>query len=113
MATRASDAGADATVELGRRVFQRLWRREEDQPELRVALDEAVAAPGDTAAQDALRAEIRRLLHEDASLAKDVAALLAPAPASQETYQASGQGSVVLRENHGVINLGGDMTIQR
>jgi hypothetical protein len=113
VATRASDAGANATVELGRRVFQRIWRREEDRPELRAALDEAAAAPEDKAAQDALRTEIKRLLHEDASLAEEVSALLASGPAARESYQAAGQGSLALRENHGVINMSGDVTVQR
>lgn len=113
VATRASDAGADATVELGRRVFQRLWRHEEDRPGLREALDGAAAAPRDRAAQEALRAEIGCLLDEDASLVEEVAALLGPARVGQETYNALGQGSVALKENHGVINLGGDVTIQR
>ncbi|WP_203604723.1 hypothetical protein [Streptomyces sp. SID8014] len=111
--TRASDAGADATVALGQRVLQRLWHREEDRPRLTRALEDTAQAPGDTAAQDALREEIRRLLGADACLAREVADLLGPARVTHETYSASGQGSAVVRENHGVINLGGDVTIQR
>ncbi|MCQ6555455.1 hypothetical protein NPS70_19970 [Streptomyces sp. C10-9-1] len=110
--TQAGDAGATATVSLGRRVLRRLWDQGES-PYLLRAVEGAAEDPADEDAQAALRTEIRRLLREDEALARELAELLSDAPPAGETYTAVGEHSVVVRENHGVISTGGDVTVQR
>ena len=105
--TQAGDAGANATVSLGRRIVQRLWQREEDRPHLRRALDGLVDAPEDDDARAALRLEFRRALGEDRSLAEEVARLLADRPATGgTTLTALGDRSVVAPDNRGTIITG-------
>lgn len=111
--TQASDAGATATLSLGRRVLQRLWHREESRPYLQRAVQGAAEDPADEEAQAALRTEIKRLLREDEELARELAELLPEAPRGGEAYAANGERSVAVRENQGVINTGGDVTVQR
>ncbi|MEV0096994.1 hypothetical protein [Streptomyces sp. NPDC050738] len=108
--TRASGAGADATVSLGTRILQRIWRREESRAAVEGAVDDAVANPEDEDFQAALRAQIKRVLRADAELAAELEGLLPPAGVS---ITASGDGAVAAQRNEGVISTGDNATIRR
>ncbi|MGC5361230.1 hypothetical protein ACPXCE_05990 [Streptomyces sp. DT24] len=105
---RTTDAAADATASLGRRIVQRLWSREEHRGGLRQAIDEVAEDPQDDDAQAALRVQVRRILRQDAELTAELARLL---PA--RSFTASGDGAVAVETNHGVISTGDGATIQR
>ncbi|MBC3982084.1 hypothetical protein H8N01_05790 [Streptomyces sp. AC536] len=105
---RTSDVAADATVSLGQRIAQRLWRQEENRGGLEQAIDEVAADPQDEDAQAALRVQVRRILRQDAALAAELAQLL-PARA----FTASGDGAVAVETNNGVISTGDGANIRR
>ncbi|MCP9958739.1 hypothetical protein [Streptomyces sudanensis] len=106
--TRTTDTAADATVSLGQRIVQRLWSREEDREGLEQAIDEVAEDPQDDDAQAALRVQVRRILRQDSELAAELARLL---PA--RSFTASGNGSVAVEANNGIISTGDGATIQR
>ena len=91
--SRAEDAAADATANLGRRILQAVWHRraEPDQAALEAAVQDAAEDAGDTDAAAALRQQMKRALREDPELLKEFADLL-PAPAAGSvTITASGE----------------------
>ncbi|MFF5129123.1 hypothetical protein ACFY41_19600 [Streptomyces syringium] len=108
--TRVSDAGAGATVSLGQRILQRVWRREESREDIEGAVDALAAAPEDEDLQALLRAQLKRALLADPELTAELARLLPPAGSS---FTASGAGAVAVQHNSGVISTGSDATIQR
>ncbi|MFE4399274.1 MULTISPECIES: hypothetical protein [Streptomycetaceae] len=95
--TRAEDAAASATVGLGTRILQRVWRRRDERQ--REALESDVAdAVQDCAnpdAQAALRQAVRRTLRQDPELLAELAAALPRPEPSSVTVVVSGQGSIV------------------
>ncbi|MFG3055505.1 hypothetical protein ACGFZP_31800 [Kitasatospora sp. NPDC048239] len=94
--TRAEEAAADATVGLGQRIINSVWRRRDTQQraELEACLDDA-DRPGDEDAMGALRHQIRRALRSDPELLAELAALLpAGDPQGVTSVEASGTGSV-------------------
>jgi hypothetical protein len=111
--TRATDASADATVSLGQRILQRIRGTQQDPAELD-RLDRAVAeaaeAPEDEDFQAMLRVQIKRALLANAELTADIARLLSQSPVS---LTASGDGSVAVQYNSGVISTGSNAQIQR
>ncbi|MGW9123075.1 hypothetical protein ACWGRV_41945 [Streptomyces sp. NPDC055663] len=108
--TRATDASADATANLGRRILQRIRGNQQDPAELDQAVAEAVEAPEDEDFQAMLRVQIKRALLADAELTADIARLLSQSPV---TLTASGEGSVAVQHNSGVISTGSNAQIQR
>lgn len=111
--TRATDEGANATVAFGQRVLQRLWHREEGRPYLRRQLQGVEDDPQNEGARAALREEIRRQLQEDDELRRDVAAMLADAPPpGGDSVTASGDRSVAVGENTGIIVTGDSADIR-
>ena len=108
--TRATDAGAEATVSLGQRIIQRIWHRTPHRAELEQAVQDIVNVPQDEDFQAALRAQIKRALLADPHLTAELASLL---PASTDTFTASGKGSVAVKHNSGIISTGNDASIQR
>ncbi|MFD7990530.1 hypothetical protein [Streptomyces mexicanus] len=105
--TQAEDAAAGATVNLGRRILQRVWQQR-DQPE-REALERdvrEVAEESENAdAQAALRQTVRRTLQQHPELLAELAELLPlPEPVSTR-FSVSGPGSVVnAGTNHGEMS---------
>ncbi|MFF4542496.1 hypothetical protein [Streptomyces aureus] len=94
--TRAEEAAADATVGLGQRIINAVWRRRDMQQraELEACLDDATR-PGDEDAMGALRHQIRRALRSDPELLAELAALLPTGnPQGTTRVEASGPGSV-------------------
>ncbi|MGS2589256.1 hypothetical protein [Streptomyces hebeiensis] len=108
--TRTTDSAADATVSLGRRIVQRLWRREESRDDIGTAIRNLADAPDDADFQALLRAHIKRALLDDPALTADLARLL---PVSGGAVTASGDGAVAVRNNSGVISTGSGATVQR
>ncbi|MFD9307215.1 hypothetical protein ACFWCB_31865 [Streptomyces sp. NPDC060048] len=107
--TRATDATADATLSLGQRILQRIWHREADRPAIRQALADTVESPDDPDFQAALRVQIRRALAADPGLVSDLARLLGGAGVN---ITASGERSVAVRDNSGVISTGDNARFQ-
>ncbi|MFF8950035.1 hypothetical protein ACF09I_14795 [Streptomyces sp. NPDC014940] len=94
--TRAQDAAADATVGLGQRILQSLWRRgdEAGRAELERVVDEAADEQDDVYSAAVLSRLLRRALRDDPGLQEDLSALL-PAPAAGTvTITASGERSI-------------------
>ncbi|WP_371548621.1 hypothetical protein OG266_25460 [Streptomyces sp. NBC_00554] len=108
--TRTTDASADATVSLGQRILQRIWRREDCRPDLEQAVKDASEAPDDEDFQARLRAQIKRILRDDRALVTELTGMLVEA---RVTLAASGERAVVAKDNSGVISTGDNATIQR
>jgi len=102
--TQAEDAAAGATVNIGRRILQRVWhRRDERQRDaLETDVREAAAESENADAQAVLRQAVRRTLGDHPELLEELAELL-PRPEPQSvSITVSGQGSVVnAGTNHG------------
>jgi len=96
--TKTQDVAADETVSLGRRLLQRLARREESRPRLEAAVADVAESPDDEDFTAALRAQIKKALAADAQLAGDIAAMLNASPI------VAGPGSQIISGSH----IGGD-----
>ncbi|MFG3272985.1 hypothetical protein [Streptomyces luteogriseus] len=81
--TRAQDVAADATVGLGQRILQAVWRREDQagRAELERVVDEAAEEQDDAYTTAVLSRLLRRALQSDPELRQELSALL-PAPAA-------------------------------
>ncbi|MEU3988046.1 hypothetical protein [Streptomyces platensis] len=94
--TRAQDAAANATVGLGQRILQAVWRRgdEAGRAELERVVDEAVDEQDDAYTTAVLSRLLKRALQDDRELREELTALL-PAPAAGTvTITASGERSI-------------------
>ncbi|MBU7596290.1 hypothetical protein JGS22_001210 [Streptomyces sp. P38-E01] len=112
--TRVGDDSADAAVAFGRRLLNRLWRREETRPFLLRQLGGVADDPANEAARTALLEELRRMLVDDEALRRDLAALLGDAPpAPANSFRATGDRSVAVATNNGVIATGDNTRIER
>ncbi|MEV6842190.1 hypothetical protein [Actinoplanes sp. NPDC051411] len=87
----AGDAGADATVGLGRRLLRRLFASERGE-QVRVAAVEVGQQPGDEASVAVLRAQLLKALSQEPQLAQDVSQLLAQAKVGGERYTVTVSG---------------------
>lgn len=74
---KVRDDAADATVELGRRLLQKVFGHRNDGEVMPEPLRDLVADPGDDDALAAVRLEIRRALAGDAVLETEVRSMLA------------------------------------
>ncbi|WP_371497631.1 hypothetical protein OG871_16940 [Kitasatospora sp. NBC_00374] len=94
--TKAEDAAADATANLGRRILQTVWHRrsEPEQAELEAAVQEAAEEINDEDAAAALRQQIKRALRDDTDLRSELAQLLPPQSPGTVTATASGLGAI-------------------
>jgi hypothetical protein len=94
--TRAHDVAADATVGLGQRIFQLVWRHGDQagRAELERVVDEAADERNDAYSAAVLSRILRRALQDDPRLREELSALLpAPAPGTV-TITASGERSI-------------------
>ncbi|MFF4525376.1 hypothetical protein [Streptomyces bluensis] len=94
--TRAQDAAADATVGLGQRILQAVWRRgdEECRAELERVVDEAVDEQDDAYTTAVLSRLLKRALQDDRELREELTALLPAPSAGTVTVTASGERSI-------------------
>ncbi|MEU2024137.1 hypothetical protein ABZ565_18555 [Streptomyces sp. NPDC016469] len=94
--TRAQDAAADATVGLGQRILQVVWRRgdETGRAELERVVDEAVDEQDDVFTTAVLGRLLKRTLLADHELREELAALLPVLAAGTLTVTASGERSI-------------------
>ncbi|MCX4917032.1 hypothetical protein [Streptomyces sp. NBC_00687] len=94
--TRAQDAAAGATVSLGQRILQLVWRHRDEagQAELERVLGEAADEQDDTYSTAVLSRLLRQALQDDPALREELAAVLpAPAPGTVNVT-ASGERSI-------------------
>ncbi|MER5211265.1 hypothetical protein ABT063_11955 [Streptomyces sp. NPDC002838] len=94
--TRAQDAAAEATVGLGQRILQLVWRRRDEagRTELEQVVGEAADEQDDTYSTAVLGRLLRHALQDDPGLREEVSALL-PAPAAGTvTITAAGERSI-------------------
>lgn len=107
---RVQDEAAASTVNLGRRLLQRIFgNRAEDEanPEL---LDDLIQNPSDADSTAALRREIRKALEGDEELVKWLRQHLRGV---SQTITASGERSVALGINNGIVATGDNSRIHR
>lgn len=92
--TRAQDAAADATVGLGQRILQLVWRRRDEagRAELERLVGEAADEQDDAYSTAVLSRLLRHALQDDPALREELAAVL-PAT-STITIMASGERSI-------------------
>lgn len=106
---RAEDEAADASVDLGRRMLDRLRgteaAEEEAEGEVTRAVQRLAVDPADPDLQAVLRVAIREVLGANTELAAELEQTIPPR-SSGSTYNASGDRSVALDTNHGVISTG-------
>ncbi|MFE9191152.1 hypothetical protein ACFYL6_16205 [Micromonospora sp. NPDC007208] len=107
VASKAEEASATATVQLGSRLMRRLLRREESAAAIQQAVSEVAEEGADFDRIAVLRAEVRRALQADPQMAADVATLLASAGT---TVTAFGAKSVAMRDNTGIVQTGDSST---
>ncbi|MDT0487766.1 hypothetical protein [Streptomyces doebereineriae] len=94
--TRAQDAAAEATVGLGQRILQLVWRRRDEagRTELEQVVGEAADEQDDTYSTAVLGRLLRHALQDDPGLREEMSALL-PAPAAGTvTITAAGERSI-------------------
>lgn len=95
---------ADATVGLGRRLLQSVWRRAGRPVAVEQAVADLAAAPDDADAPAALRLQVRKVLAADDELLREISAQLS---ASASGTVAAGTGAVAIGgHNHGVVGTG-------
>ncbi|MFE7772604.1 hypothetical protein ACFU5O_01615 [Streptomyces sp. NPDC057445] len=94
--TRAESAAADATVNLGRRILQAVWRRRDEagRAALEAAVAEVAEEPQDPDTAAVLRRHLKRALRDDPELRAELAVLL---PAGEGAVTASGERSIAAR----------------
>ncbi|MGW7526186.1 hypothetical protein [Streptomyces sp. NPDC054783] len=93
--TRAEDAAADATANLGRRLLQAVWsrRNEHEQALMERAVQDAAEDSGDADAAATLRYTLKRALRDDEDLRRELADLM-PDPSGPMTITASGARAI-------------------
>lgn len=97
----AADAGAQATVGVGRRVLRRLFTSGRGE-QVQAAVVELAEAPEDEASVDAVRAQLVEALSQDRQLVTDLARDLADAGVGGDRYTVTvsgGQGVQVGSHN--------------
>ncbi|MEU0383609.1 hypothetical protein [Streptomyces chartreusis] len=94
--TRAQDTAADATVGLGQRILQAVWRRgdEAGRAELERVVDEAADEQDDSYTTAVLSRLLKRALQDDAELREELTTLLPASAAGTVTITASGERSI-------------------
>jgi hypothetical protein len=97
------ERASEATVGRGHRLLDRILRREPSRESVEEAVVDLAAGMPDSEA--ALRLQIRKALAADPELAADVRSMLPP-PAMR--IEASGERSIAVGTNSGVLSTGDD-----
>lgn len=88
----AGDAGAEATVGLGRRLLRRLFASGRGE-QVRAAVVEVAEAPGDEASEAVLRAQLVKAFSQEPQLVHDLSRMLAEAGVGGDRYKVTISGS--------------------
>ncbi|MET8386497.1 hypothetical protein ABZV14_26190 [Streptosporangium canum] len=110
---RAQEDAADATVEWGRKILQRIFGITDAPEETPETVADLVSDPGNEDFQAALRVRIAKMLAADAALVQEVRGMLVQAATSTVTVTASGSRSIAAHTNSGVAITGDNNTIHR
>ncbi len=102
---RVEGDAADATVNLGLRLLGRFRRAKDVGARVEEAVADVAEKPDDPDFETALRAQLKKALSNDAELAADVERLLSESAVS---VSSSGERSVAVANNSGIISLGDD-----
>lgn len=94
--TRAQDAAAEATVGLGQRILQLVWRRRDKagRTEMERIVAEAANEQDDTYSTAVLGRLLRRALQDDPGLREELSAMLPTPAAGTVTITAAGERSI-------------------
>ncbi|MCT9112993.1 hypothetical protein N4G69_47010 [Streptomyces mirabilis] len=112
--TRAQDAAADATVSLGQRILQLVWRHRDEtgQTELERVVGEAADEQDDAYSTAVLSRLLKQALQNDPALREELAAVLpTPAPGTVNVT-ASGERSIAAQRIGTAITGDGHATPQ-
>lgn len=112
--TRAQDAAADATVGLGQRILQLVWRHggEESRVALERVVDEAADEQNETYTSAVLSRLLRRALQDDAELREELATMLPAVAAGTVTITASGERSIAAQHIGTAISGDGHLPLR-
>jgi ribosomal protein S11 len=105
-----TDAAAEASVGLGRRLLRRLLGQSGSRPRLEEAVQDAAQHPGDEEYAAALKVAVRKVLEADPDLATAVQSDLKQAGVS---IAAIGERSIAAQTITGVASTGDNTNIQR
>lgn len=110
---RTQEEAANATVELGRRMTQRIFGPRAEGEQLPEAVADMVADPDDPDAEAVLRRAVRKALLADETLVADLRALLAQAPADVRIGDGSQAvvGSVIGGDSIQIGSVGRDVRL--
>ncbi|MFI1619671.1 hypothetical protein ACH4VT_22300 [Streptomyces lydicus] len=94
--TRVENTAAEATVSLGQRILQAVWRRQDEagRAELERVVDEAAEEQDDTYTTAVLGRQLKRALQDDPVLRQELADLLPAPTAGTANVTASGPRSI-------------------
>ena len=94
--TRAQDAAAEATVGLGQRILQLVWRHRDEagRTELERVVDEAADEQDDAYSTAVLGRLLRRALQDDPGLRHELSVMLPTPAAGTVTVTASGERAI-------------------
>jgi hypothetical protein len=105
---KAKGEAADATVNLGRRLLQRIFGTENKGDRLPEPLQDLIANPEDPDVAAALRLQIRKLLAADPKLEAEIRSMLVPVGTS---ITASGERSIAAHTISGTASTGDNAAI--
>ncbi|SNY33454.1 RIP homotypic interaction motif-containing protein [Paractinoplanes atraurantiacus] len=88
----AADAGADATVGVGRRLLRRLFTSGRGE-QIQAAVVEVAESPEDEASVAVLRAQLVKALSQDPQLLQDLSQILGEAGVGTDRYKVTVTGS--------------------
>ena len=110
---RTQEEAANATVELGRRMAQRIFGSRAEGEQLPEAVADMVADPDDPDTEAVLRRAVRKALLADEGLVADLRALLAQAPADVRIGDGSQAvvGSVIGGDSIQIGSVGRDVRL--
>ena len=112
---RTQEEAANVTVELGRRMAQRIFGSRAEGEQLPEAVADMVADPADPDTEAVLRRAVRKALLADEALVADLRALLAQAPADVRIGDGSQAvvGSVIGGDSIQIGSVGRDVRLGR
>ena len=105
--TKASDTAATESVKLGQRLLARIFSRAKAKEPIKAAVTDLAETVDDPDFQAALRAQLKKILRDDAELAAELAEMLAAAgpTASERGISIGGDNTGIASSGDGAINI--------